>query len=147
MALRPCPAAEPGRHLFVTDEGWAKCLMAALIGWTVCCSARLLFCSRALFSRPLWKDGVGGLKAAGLESISSTEGCWWIVPNHHSRTLPVIALHHGDQCDEKWNAPEGVTKPGRVQSGITIQRATGFPPLAPIPSNANSLEGQYPNES
>ena len=37
---------------------------------------------------------------------------------------------------------KGVSKPGRVQNGITIQRATGFPPLAPIPLNANSLEGQ-----
>jgi hypothetical protein len=41
------------------------------------------------------------------------------------------------------NAPEGASRPGRVQSGITIQRATGFPPLAPIPLNANSLESQF----
>jgi hypothetical protein len=36
-----------------------------------------------------------------------------------------------------WNDRRGVL---RVE--ITIQRATGFPPLAPIPLNANSLEGQ-----
>jgi hypothetical protein len=40
------------------------------------------------------------------------------------------------------NAPEGANRPGRVQSGITIQRATGFPPPAPIPLNPNSLESQ-----
>jgi len=33
----------------------------------------------------------------------------------------------------KMNAPVGATEPGRIRSGITIQRATGFPPLAPIP--------------
>jgi hypothetical protein len=37
---------------------------------------------------------------------------------------------------------KGVSKPGRVQNGITIQRAAGFPPLAPIPPNANSLANQ-----
>jgi hypothetical protein len=40
------------------------------------------------------------------------------------------------------NAPEGANRPGRVQSGITIQRVTISLRWPPIPLNANSLDGQ-----
>jgi hypothetical protein len=60
---------------------------------------------------------------------------------------PAICMKSCNACAMKINAPEGANRPGRVQSGMSIQRAAGFPPLAPIPLNANSLKGPIPNES